>query len=204
MAGERPIESQSREEYVVDGAPTDPAYCLMDVVGVNMPILGDEGGRRAFLRLKEEMVKTSDNQSLFARVNRDADSEAPQGLLVPSPAALAHYNRILPFHDGGDPREPYTMANRDLCIQLHLSAGEDGIFVATIDCPVPPNYLIDIGVKDAGRSLPEMLAQATFGAYSCAAGTGNNPFKPGLAPLQILCRSREIWKTLAMRMSLPV
>lgn len=33
-------------------------------------------------------------------------------------------------------------------------------------------YLIDIGVEDVGRSLPEMLAQATIGAYTRATGTG--------------------------------
>lgn len=146
MAGERPIESASVAKRMSWMArrqttrPEDSAYCMMGIFGVNMPMLYGEGGRRAFLRLQEEIMKTSDDQSLFAWVNRDADPEALHGLLAPSPAAFTHSNGILPYHDWGAPREPYTMTNRGLRIQLHLSARDDGIFVATIDCPVPPNY----------------------------------------------------------------
>lgn len=146
LAGERPIESASLAKRMSWMArrqttrPEDSAYCLLGIFDVNLPMLYGEGGRRAFLRLQEEIMKTSDDQSLFAWVNRDADPEALHGLLAPSPAAFAHSNGMLPYHDWGDPREPYTMTNRGLRIQLHLSAREDGIFVATIDCPVPPNY----------------------------------------------------------------
>ncbi|KAI3392094.1 hypothetical protein diail_6200 [Diaporthe ilicicola] len=127
MAGERPVESASLAKRMSWMArrqttrPEDSAYCLMGVFGVNMPMLYGEGGKKAFLRLQEEIMKTSDDQSLFAWVNRDADHEALHGLLAPSPAAFAHSNSILPYY-------------------LHLSARADGIFVATIDCPVPPNY----------------------------------------------------------------
>lgn len=42
----------------------DMAYCLMGIFGVNMPILYGEGGR-AFLRLQEEILKTSQDQSML-------------------------------------------------------------------------------------------------------------------------------------------
>ncbi|KAL1845631.1 hypothetical protein Daus18300_014486 [Diaporthe australafricana] len=111
MAGERPIESASLARRMSWMArrqttrPEDSAYCLMGVFSVNMPMLYGEGGQRAFLRLQEEIMKTSDDQSLFAWVNRDADPEALHGLLAPSPAAFAHSNGILPYHDWGDPLE---------------------------------------------------------------------------------------------------
>lgn len=146
MTGQRPIESASIAKRMSWMAlrrttrPEDSAYCLMGIFGVNMPMLYGEGGRKAFLRLQEEIMKTSDDQSLFAWVNRAGDPDELHGLLAPSPASFAHSNGILPYHDWGDPREPYTMTNRGLRIQLHLSAREDGIYVATIDCPVPPNY----------------------------------------------------------------
>lgn len=146
MTGERSIESASIAKRMSwmsrrrTTRPEDSAYCMMGIFGVNMPMLYGEGGRKAFLRLQEEIMKTSDDQSLFAWVNRDGDPDELHGLLAPSPAAFAHSNGILPYHDWGDPREPYTLTNRGLRIQLHLSAREDGLFVATIDCPVPPNY----------------------------------------------------------------
>ena len=43
----------------------DIAYCLMGIFQVNMPMLYGEG-RRAFFRLQEEILKNSDDHSLFA------------------------------------------------------------------------------------------------------------------------------------------
>jgi len=42
----------------------DEAYCLMGLFDVNMPMLYGKG-RRAFTRLQQEILRQSDNQSLF-------------------------------------------------------------------------------------------------------------------------------------------
>ncbi|KAF2729840.1 hypothetical protein EJ04DRAFT_446371, partial [Polyplosphaeria fusca] len=42
----------------------DVAYCLMGIVGVNMPLIYGERDR-AFIRLQEEILKTSDDNSLL-------------------------------------------------------------------------------------------------------------------------------------------
>jgi hypothetical protein len=47
----------------------DTAYCLMGLFDVNMPLLYGEG-YKAFIRLQEEVMKSSEDHSLFAwRVN---------------------------------------------------------------------------------------------------------------------------------------
>jgi hypothetical protein len=43
----------------------DIAYCLLGIFGVNMPLLYGER-EKAFIRLQEEIMKNSDDQSLFA------------------------------------------------------------------------------------------------------------------------------------------
>lgn len=43
----------------------DQAYCLMGIFGVNMPLLYGEGGA-AFLRLQQEIIKSSSDHSIFA------------------------------------------------------------------------------------------------------------------------------------------
>jgi hypothetical protein len=43
----------------------DMAYCLLGIFNVNMPLLYGEG-RKSFTRLQEEIMKVSDDQSLFA------------------------------------------------------------------------------------------------------------------------------------------
>ena len=44
----------------------DMAYCLLGIFEVNLPLLYDEGGERAFMRLQEEIIKESDDQSIFS------------------------------------------------------------------------------------------------------------------------------------------
>ncbi|KAK4160199.1 vegetative incompatibility protein HET-E-1 [Cladorrhinum sp. PSN259] len=43
----------------------DIAYCLFGIFGINLPIIYGEG-ERAFLRLQEEIIKRSDDHSIFA------------------------------------------------------------------------------------------------------------------------------------------
>lgn len=45
--------------------PEDIAYCLLGLFNVNMPLLYGEGGK-AFVRLQEEIMKVSDDHSIFA------------------------------------------------------------------------------------------------------------------------------------------
>jgi hypothetical protein len=57
----------------------DMAYCLLGVFGVNMPLLYGEG-IRAFIRLQEEIIKVSDDESIFVWTVDDEQEE--QSLLL--------------------------------------------------------------------------------------------------------------------------
>ncbi|KAK0738719.1 hypothetical protein B0T18DRAFT_308716, partial [Schizothecium vesticola] len=46
--------------------PEDLAYCLLGIFGINMPLLYGEGGQRAFIRLQQEILRHSNDQSIFA------------------------------------------------------------------------------------------------------------------------------------------
>ncbi|THU95437.1 HET-domain-containing protein [Dendrothele bispora CBS 962.96] len=46
--------------------PEDQAYSLMGIFGVNMPPIYGEGGPKAFMRLQQEIIKISDDRSIFA------------------------------------------------------------------------------------------------------------------------------------------
>jgi hypothetical protein len=98
----------------------DIAYCLLGIFDINMPLLYGEGGDKAFLRLQEELLKSSDDQSLFAWGQTIADPGCPQDLarsllsyedlvfrsrsnltqhlLAQSPANFARSARVIPFH----------------------------------------------------------------------------------------------------------
>jgi hypothetical protein len=65
----------------------DLAYCLLGLFDVNMPLLYGEGGPRAFLRLQEEVVKRSNDQSIFAWDHQSHDTTC-RGPFAASPSAF--------------------------------------------------------------------------------------------------------------------
>lgn len=51
----------------------DEAYCLMGLFDINMPLIYGEG-RKAFVRLQEELLTKSDDASIFAYLSREQPS----------------------------------------------------------------------------------------------------------------------------------
>lgn len=141
-----PLESASvakRMSWAADRRTTRPediAYCLMGIFSINMPMLYGEGGERAFLRLQEEIMKQSDDQSIFAWTDSHASPETPHGLLATAPSFFADSHNIVSYQDV-KPRPPYAMTNRGLRIDLPLTTLEQGTFLAALYCPVPPDYV---------------------------------------------------------------
>ncbi|ETS78361.1 hypothetical protein PFICI_10423 [Pestalotiopsis fici W106-1] len=101
----------------------DIAYCLMGIFDVNMPLLYGEG-KKAFIRLQEEILKGSDDQSIFAWAapqSEHATSEDVSGLLSSSPAwfkEVPSYRLLPPLPTGGS--MPWNVTNLGLCVQLFL------------------------------------------------------------------------------------
>ena len=62
--------------------PEDIAYCLLGLFSVNMPLIYGEG-HRAFIRLQEEIVKISDDQSIFAWMHSPAQHDLECGFERP-------------------------------------------------------------------------------------------------------------------------
>ncbi|KAF4345744.1 ankyrin repeat-containing protein [Fusarium beomiforme] len=67
----------------------DLAYCLMGIFSVNMPLLYGEGDK-AFVRLQEQIITKTNDQSIFAWKIPQAEGQqrALYGLLAPSPKAF--------------------------------------------------------------------------------------------------------------------
>jgi hypothetical protein len=59
----------------------DEAYCLMGIFNVNMPLMYGEK-QKAFQRLQEEIMKITDDQSLFAWADPDIKERRLTGLLA--------------------------------------------------------------------------------------------------------------------------
>ena len=123
--------------------PEDIAYCLMGLFDVNMPMLYGEG-EKAFIRLQEEIIRNSDDQSLFAWTNSSEDAKLSCGLLASSPSRFANSGDVMPYSEW-ESGAPFSTSNKGLRIELHLSP-HDGFYVAALNCPVPPKYENFLGI----------------------------------------------------------
>ncbi|OTB11211.1 hypothetical protein K445DRAFT_68687, partial [Daldinia sp. EC12] len=127
LLGDEPLNSASiarRMSWAAQRVTTrseDRAYSLMGIFSVNMPMLYGEGGENAFLRLQEEIMKQSSDESLFAWVNLNSQPDARCGLLAADPSYFLNSMDLIPYQDW-EPREPYTLTNRGLKIDLHITA----------------------------------------------------------------------------------
>lgn len=95
----------------------DIAYCLLGIFDVNMPLLYGEG-RKAFLRLELEILKKSDDESIFAWTSLAI--MGPSGLLalwpdafadsadISAPTVVANQSKTIVE------RKPYSMTNKGL------------------------------------------------------------------------------------------
>jgi hypothetical protein len=93
----------------------DIAYCLLGMFDVNMPLLYGEGDR-AFLRLQEEIIKRSDDTSIFAWRDPDGDDNSYRGLLASHPSEFSTCGNVFSSVDASKETEsmPYAMTNRGL------------------------------------------------------------------------------------------
>ncbi|KAJ9623060.1 hypothetical protein H2203_005992 [Taxawa tesnikishii (nom. ined.)] len=160
LAKKRPLESASIAERMswAAGRETtrteDKAYCLMGIFSVNMPMLYGEGDK-AFLRLQEEIMKQSDDHSLFAWANSKHKPDMLHGLLADSPDDFnfpeAQY--IVPY-SSWEKESPYGMTNRGLDIELHMRPldANNARYIAALHCPSPTSqgYFLAVVLQRLG------------------------------------------------------
>jgi hypothetical protein len=97
----------------------DAAYCLLGIFGVNMPLLYGEG-MRAFLRLQEEIIKTTDDQSIlaFARSGPEWPLEGQDSLLAETPRYFVDKGDISPV--AWADKFPMTPSSKSINMEMTL------------------------------------------------------------------------------------
>jgi hypothetical protein len=144
----------------------DMAYCLLGLFDVNMPPLYGEG-EKAFTRLQLEILKISDDESIFAWYGQfhdnfgSLDPPPPWGLLASSPKQFKYSGAIKPLDidsrsgtvfEGDD--YPFTMTNKGLHISLHLFRDifNDSHFIVPLKCVV-------IDTRDERKLIPSIVLE---------------------------------------------
>ncbi|RSL89393.1 hypothetical protein CDV31_015882 [Fusarium ambrosium] len=119
----------------------DRAYSLLGFFKVNMPMLYGEG-ERAFIRLQEEIMNISDDQSLFAWKSNNNNY---RGLLAKSPMDFIDSFNIIPSKSKWN-RIPYSLTTKGLSIELPMVAWAMETYLAALDCELEniPNSRVGI------------------------------------------------------------
>jgi ankyrin repeat protein len=129
----------------------DLTYCLIGIFGVSIPLLYGEG-ERAFIRLQEEIMKTSDDHSLFAW-----ESFGPHGgLLATSPAAFLMSNKIIPLDSSSNLSGAITVNNKGIHLNLRFMVIDSTSFqqveLAVLPCAVQGELEKKVGIYVRAKS----------------------------------------------------
>jgi hypothetical protein len=126
----------------------DIAYSLLGLFGVNMPMIYGEG-KRAFTRLQEEIIKISDDQSIFAWIG----SGHERGPLAQSPAEFSRSGHIK--RCSSNQATEYVMTNKGLRITLLLAPdhSKSGVHVAFLNLGLGNPVGIYLKIKANGVTV---------------------------------------------------
>ena len=133
--------------------PEDIAYSLIGLLGVNIPLLYGEG-QNALLRLQTEVIRTSDDESIFAWMAQSSEPvsgwqhEPLSGLLANRIQLFQPHNERMAYRLQGAsnvPRLHYDMTNKGLRMSLPLPGDEMKICMKDkrcVDVLLPLNCVI--------------------------------------------------------------
>lgn len=123
----------------------DTAYCLFGIFNVNMPMIYGER-RNAFLRLQEEIAKSTNDLTLFAWTSQDGagmdrrpthrnqPGKDLRGILAHSPTEFLGCGRLNISRDRVAMVKDFAMTNNGLRIETTLGSSPDKEYIFALDC----------------------------------------------------------------------
>lgn len=155
----------------------DLAYSLLGLCDVNMPLLYGEKGK-AFLRLQEEIIKQSDDESIFAwtRVSTSASTADWLGMYNDIPVLAEHprdFERSQNVRRSDKIiRQPYSITNKGLLFVADAAYnGLMKIYIIRLNAEIRPAVDNGVGSSDYGTTscliAVKEKADRSFGRVGC-------------------------------------
>ncbi|KAI1421739.1 HET-domain-containing protein [Xylaria sp. FL1777] len=114
--------SIARRMYWASGRQTtrieDLAYSLLGIFNINMPLIYGEG-HKAFRRLQEEILRTTDDQSIFAWYNYKLDG-SPVDVLAHAPSDFTDSGSLSPYTPFRVNRKATSITNQGIAVELPI------------------------------------------------------------------------------------
>lgn len=131
------------------------AYCLLGIFDVNMPLLYGER-MKAFARLQEEIIRSSNDLSLFAWEASYDRSQPCRGILASSPKEFSNCSSLVTYNLVSSVE--YGMSNNGLKISggvavIPAKKGHCNYYVLPLDCVAWESpYPVSIFLRHCGQN----------------------------------------------------
>ncbi|KAK0654339.1 hypothetical protein QBC41DRAFT_332202 [Cercophora samala] len=151
----------------------DMAYCLLGIFDINMPLLYGEG-KRAFARLQEEILKDTEDDSIFYHASISTS------ILATQPSDFANSGNIVTKSWPYSTQNPSSIVARDVSINRKRVEMTFMTWQGPRHDPGTLSILLDCSVHDTtpntgpGPSLELVLKEVAQGVFACFSGTHNN------------------------------
>ncbi|KAK3904266.1 vegetative incompatibility protein HET-E-1 [Staphylotrichum tortipilum] len=185
----------------------DIAYSLLGIFGIHMPIMYGEGDN-AFLRLQEEIMKRSDDHSIFAwglfnnpgshlphhPAPPDLDAIDPNddeladttSMLAKSPANFAGAAHILPTPPSeAEPTTHHALTNKGLLIHLPLfppNPTQPHTYLALLNCHFADSPTSRLAVLLTPTRIPNLFLRALTPAGEATTILSQSDLPPSSSP----------------------
>ncbi|KAK5661102.1 hypothetical protein OQA88_10992 [Cercophora sp. LCS_1] len=165
LSGIRALETFSvaqRMSWAAERTTTrveDRAYSLLGIFGIYMPLIYGEK-ETAFVRLQEEIMRVSDDHSLFAWRSSDARG----GLLATAPDAFADSGNVIATSSSFSNTSPPTLSSRGIHLEVRFKGvDETGLGVILLNCRRSGDRGVPISVfvRDATLTMVELTRAST-------------------------------------------
>lgn len=188
----------------------DISYCLLGLLDVKMPLLYSEGPR-AFIRLQEELLRTSSDQSVLMW-----EPDSPDHyhlLLAPHQICFRNGSNI---HTNLDPSRDgdHTITNRGLRTTLPASVADTQLALIELNCTVDhtksvPCTLIAHAVESGKRFLSnssapkvlELLRDPSMGRYNYQRILGPEGFSRNAEPTEVILLKKGLTRQVEFEIS---
>ncbi|KAJ8110510.1 hypothetical protein OPT61_g6666 [Boeremia exigua] len=134
----------------------DMAYCLLGPVQVNMPMIYGEGGR-AFHRLQSEIIRQTNEHTIFAWESIENDQQT-LSVLAPSPRYFENCRNIQQISLIESRQSTHEITNNGLRITLPCIAVSEDRIIALLDCEHESEAIVGIWLErmrgDKWQRLP--------------------------------------------------
>ncbi|OAP54362.1 hypothetical protein AYL99_11463 [Fonsecaea erecta] len=138
----------------------DTAYSLLGIFDVNMPMLYGEGGHKAFKRLQEEIIKTSNDLSIFAfptevQEGKLGSTQLYADLFAKHPRDFVSCGKLR--HIGIDVRwnDAFALTNKGLHFHRATFRADQrlGVFIMSLNCGTSESEPVVLHFRKVGSGL---------------------------------------------------